>query len=191
MSTEPKREVKRLSLEDIDLALNEIAQDSDAGPDRFRALKMLRTSESASVILPPPLDASEQLDRLMRVMKPLGPVPCRVAYHRCFAYNGTKTKISDPVKIEDANDKLLSLEERELCNKAAGSVRMLYKVFPELRRPGCPKGYPLNSGPVTQKLWRYSMAVKTIVNRQQIALDQAAKEANGEPTDGPGLVTQA
>lgn len=169
-------EKQMLSMDDIQAILTRIAKDPD-NRDQIRALKMLSGMNSGAVVLPPPMEVDERIDRLARLMKAMTREQCRLAYHR--AHPKAKTEITDSVRLEV--DSALTAEEVEFC-RSISSARMLMKKFPELRMPrgGVPKGFPYKSkGEAARREWLYTQAALAIIHKKQKAID--AQEAS-DPT---------
>lgn len=161
------KKFRGMSMEQIIDRLTEIAQDRD-DRDSFKALKALSGMNSGTVVLPPPMEVDERIDRLAILMKAMTREQCRVAYHR--AHPKAKTEITDSVRLEIEN--ALTAEEVEYC-RSISSAKLLMKKFPELKMPrgGVPKGYPFGKGQAAVRDWCYQQAALAIVHRKQKAID--------------------
>lgn len=186
MSDVTPRNVKRLSMDDIEMAINEVAQDPDGGPDRFRALKLLTTMQGSSVALPPPLGEDQIVERLALLLRAAGPEVARIAFRRAQGNRGS-VQITDPVEIVAGT---LTVDQRDECRRIK-SLRKYYQRFPSVRRPGFPKGYPYGKGNTVQVEWIYRESIKNMIAEVQakadaaLAADQPAPEAASN-TDVPG-----
>jgi hypothetical protein len=153
-----------LTIDEINSMLTEIAKDPDSGADRFRALKMLSSGNAATVTLPEPLDPKEVTERLTRMIQCAGPTIAQVAFKRAFPTK--KKSITDTPKIytDDLPPRLMEKV------KTITSLKLLYKHFPESKRNGVPKGYPVGRGLFAQQAWIQRAAVKLILDRENAEL---------------------
>jgi hypothetical protein len=185
-------ETKRMSIDEVLATVTEIAQDPNAGADRFRALKMLASATNTAVVLPEPLTAKEVTDRLSRMILAAGSNIAQVAYHRAFPTKRSWKITNKPeLHIEDVPSEVLEEAEK------VSSLKVLYRMFPEIKKPGTPKGYPAARGIAVQREWLKRAAIRLIVDRERakagalpepegmdalVARQQAARTPNtGEP----------
>lgn len=153
---------KRLSLDEILDRVSEIAQ-SESGPDGFRALKMLASMEQATVVIPPPLEDWEVVDRMMRLMHGAGPQLTQAAYARAFP------KIAKKVLEEKRADLSKATREQRAEAHKITSLKLLNRKYPECKVKGTPKGYP-QRGSVAQKVrWCQDTALKIMLEREEEA----------------------
>ena len=169
---EPKTERQRMSMDEIMAAIDDVARDPE-DRDRFKALRMLASEGTSSVVLPEPMSDSEIIARLMRVMKPSGQALCQLAYKRAFPV--TKLKLTDTVKVyeEDLTD------EQKATVQKIKSLKHLYRVFPEIKRAGVPTGFPTGKGLEVQQGWVRRKAAEILISREQAKMDQV-EEADKE-----------
>jgi hypothetical protein len=152
-------EKKRLSYDEILQGMEEIARDPD-DRDRFKALKALAASQSASMVLPDPLDRGERVERLARLMKGCGPEEVRLGFRRAFP-----TTPRGPDAAPDFQEEDLTPEEISYCHRIT-SARMLHKYFPELNQAGFPKGAPRKGGLELRANWYRRQAIKIMLDRK-------------------------
>jgi hypothetical protein len=177
----PHLKTKRMSMDDLIDSLNIMAQDNDAGPDKFRALKMLASMNSTAITVPAPLTGDEVIDRLARLIRAAGRVAAQLAFVRAFPADskrseGTRSAITDAPKVSADH---LTPEDIARVKKIRG-LKRFYKEFPEMKRPGFPPGYPVGRGREIQEDWIRRQATKILVDRAQAAANQAAAgEATG------------
>lgn len=171
---EPEVPKKRKSLDDIIHDLTEISDDKDSGSDRFRALKMLAGMEGATVSLPQPMKEEDVIRDLVTLMGAAGKDLCRIAYSQSFRRAGAIDDVQ--LSVEDVPPEIMQKVKR------VNTLKNFYKMFPELRRPGFPAGYPQGKGPLMQQAWLRRKAAEMLRDREQLkhdamVRDDAAKEA--------------
>ena len=175
MTEEPK---KRLSLEEIRAALDDIARDA-SNRDRFKALKMLAEGETSSVTLPEPMGDGEIIERLQRVMKPAAKELVQIAYRRAFPRN-------DPVDIVSPTLNISTMtEEQQAIVKKCINLKALYRNFPEIKRHGVPTGYPSGRGIEIQQAWCRTKAAKMLIDRDRTEMERVKSEDKGIRDDDP------
>jgi hypothetical protein len=169
----PKPLPKRLMLDEIMAMVSEIAQDADAGADRFRALKMLATSEQATAILPHPMSGKDIIYRLSRLMRASGTDLCQQAYVAAFPKK--RAGELDDAPTVDVTD--LDID----YDKLPKTVRAFHRMFPELKNPkgGCPPNYP-RAGKIVQVEWLRRESIKILRDKKQKELDDRAKELQAQ-----------
>ena len=163
MTDAPK---KVLTLNEILEGLSELATNGE-GAQRSQAYRMLLGQGGSQVMLPDPIDQSEIVQKLARLMKPAGSRLCQLAFHECFK----KKSLNDDVTVQ-ADD--LDLEGVKLVT----TLRALYKVFPEIKKGGFPKGYPAGRSLEAKDEWCKQEHKKMLLDRKQKELDRAR---NPEP----------
>jgi len=155
---EPKKALR--SMDDILADIDAISSDPEHR-DQFKALKMLASTKSSAVVLQPPLEDGEIVDRLVRVMKPAGPNLCQMAYRRAFRLN--RDSIADMPHVGFEH---LPVESQDIIAKVR-SLKSLYRQFPEIKRPGVPAGFPTGKGMHVQSEWCKQQAAKILLDREK------------------------
>lgn len=152
----------RMTMDEIDALIDEIAQDPESGADRFRALKMLKTDSTVGAAAPPVMTPDEMVQRISRLMLPAGEALCQVAFRRAFPKRGKPLNIEDTPQlgVED-----LSPELKEQARNIT-SVKKLRKEFPETKQHGVPKGYPTRRGIAVQLEWLRLAAERMFADRE-------------------------
>lgn len=165
MSEEPKR----IGLDEALELISDIARNGE-GADRFRALKVVMAQESSSSQLPPPLGDVEIIERLSRLIRAAGPMASQLAYRKAFPASKRPINFAAP--------KLLTSDVPGIDPlKLPKTLRALYRMFPEIKRPGVPKGFPVSAGMAVKAEWCAKEARKMIMDREQQKLDIIATEA--------------
>lgn len=159
---------KPLSIDDVMEKISDIAGDRD-NRDQFKALKMLAAAKSSSVVLPEPLSDGEVIERLFRLMRPAGMDLCQIAYRKAFQGRMSNIEDKPTLLIGDLSD------EMKAQVKKVTSLKVFYKVFPEMKAPGIPKGYPSGKGMERQRGWLQRMSAKILLDREQANLDAVVK----------------
>jgi hypothetical protein len=165
-----------LTIDEILSMVSEIARDTEAGADRFRALKMLASAGSASVVLPEPLDDNEMVDRIARIMKSSGKDIVKRAWTHAFHQQSSDAMLESP-RLH-ANDIPAFLRARAMSVK---SLKKLYPEFPEVKRPGFPPGYPAGKGISVQTAWCQDMSLKILLERENQRLKNVAEAEKNTP----------
>lgn len=179
MTERPKKDI--VTLDEVDEILSRIARDSD-GAQQIRALNMLRAKDSGVSRLPEPLSDAEVIDNLSRLIRAAGPTASMLAYRKAF-----------PRAQRPLNHSAPKVTEQDIggIDKAAlpKTLRALYKMFPEIKRGGIPKGYPVHSGMAVQTEWVKKQAIRMLLDKEQRKLDviatEAAPENEQEDADAP------
>jgi len=188
MTIETLPQKRRMSLDEILDHVTEVARDPEAGADRFRALKMLATTESASVVMPEPQADGEVVERLARVMKGAGARLTQAAYGYAFP-NANRTTVFKPKpEAEDATP------EMRFRAKRITSLKMLNKAYPEAKIRGVPRGFPSGRSIAIKAAWCQDQALKLEVERaareradaqQALADGDAVVRNDKDVVDGP------
>lgn len=177
--TEQKRQ--RMTIDEILALAAEIANDPEAGAQRFQALKMLAGMETATVTLPDPMSPDEVDQRLARLMKGAGPNATQRAYVIAF-----------PDLAKKAFGVHLTEATPDMIRRAQGitSLKLLNKHFPEFKMQGMPRGFPVGKSLVAKATWCRDQAIKYMIERAaaerssaHTAMTAAGTEAQGA-TDG-------
>jgi len=169
---------REMTMDEVRSALENIARDPEHR-DHFKALKMLRSEEASSAVLPEPLTDEEVVLRLARIMRPAGPENCQIAFHRAFP-RSKKTVTSAPrIEAED-----LTEEDRDIVNRVT-SLPMLYRLFPEIKRNGVPKGYPTTKGLAAQLRFVREQATRMLLERERERM-KALEAENRDDDPNPG-----
>jgi len=164
-----KKIKKKLSIDDIQSLVTEIAQDPESGADRFRALKMLASQNSSSIMLPDPMENGELVERLARLQRAAGIDICQLSYQRAFPQAVDSVASAPKLGIDD-----LPAEIMEQVKKVR-SLKSLYRWFPEIKRPGFPPGYPAGRGAALQLEWLRRYAGKILLDREQAKMNANAQ----------------
>jgi hypothetical protein len=177
----PPPSKKRLTADEIEQALHEIAGDANAGADRFRAIKMLRGEGEAEIETL--LEEKEIIELMVIEMKALGAKTIQVCYKKAFPSN-KKVEMALP-KVDET---MISKEALVRINKV-NNLKSLYKVYPSIKRSGAPKGFPYGRSLETKKEWCQRMAMKIEVDREQSVVGPL-KEEPWKGDDDQGLESQ-
>jgi hypothetical protein len=156
---EPKPK-PRMSMDQLLDMANQIAQDPESGPDRFRAIKMLTQVQTATVMLNEPMNDGEVVERLARVLKGAGPAMSQIAYGKAFPNH--KHAIASNITVAYAD----ATPEQVKDSKRTTSLKLLYTHFPEAKRHGVPKGFPSGRSLVVKSEWCQNQALKLIIERE-------------------------
>jgi len=182
---EPPRK-RRLTIDELLDQIHEVAQDPDAGPDRFRAGKLLLSMQTSTTMLPEPLDENDVLDRVSRILEGVGQHLSRIAFRRAFPrLTGVKSDIEAPVEIFSTDDGILTPQQREICRKASVSTKKIRAAFPELATHGRLTGTPYKQGPIAQKSYRYQVAVKAMLDRVNRTMSKPLKGTDADVAPKP------
>jgi hypothetical protein len=160
-----------LTMTEIMEGLSELAQYGD-GAQRSQAYRLLLGASSSAATLPPPLSGQELTQRMVRLMKMLGPALTQTCYRRAFPRANNVAMNPVALRYDD-----LELPPEF---KFPRNVRALYKMFPEFKSPGFPKGYPQKKGPLIQREWLKELTLKTLLHRKQKLEDQVAAQIKEE-----------
>lgn len=168
-----------MTFEEARERISEFARNGE-GPDQFRALKMVMGLEGSGTGLPDPLTDHDVLDRLARLIRAVGPTGSQIAYRRAFP-NTKRTIDASAPKITEADAAPIDK------TKLPKNLRELYRMFPEIKKPGIPVGFPIRSGLEAQKKWCNDAAVRMILDREQAKI--AASDTSGVPQEDPGVAS--
>lgn len=178
MTEEPKRKAR--SIDEIMSDIELISQDAEHR-DQFKALRMLASEKAASVTLPPPMEEHEMIERFARLMKPAGYHVVQIAYKRAFPARKP---------IEEVEPRMTEIhlpDEDRLIIQRCYSLKALYRLFPEIKKPGIPAGYPRGKGEELRRQWCKDQATKILIDRQQARMKAAETRDVGLSTDQPGV----
>ena len=174
--SKPERKTT-ISIDEVDAIIDDIAKNGD-GAQQMRALQLVRAREQSSLALPDPFTDNEVIDRLSRLIRATGPTAAMLAYRRAFPRAQRPLNHSSP-----------KITEQDIggIDKAAlpKTLRALYRMFPEVKRPGIHKGYPVHGGMAVQSAWVVKQATRMILDREQHKHDVIAVEAEPEAGDEP------
>lgn len=182
LSRMDKAAPKRMSMDEILAEVDAIAKDP-GDRDRFKALKMLSSTQSSSIVLPEPSNADERMARLARIMKPAGLAEVQGAY--AIAFPGEGRRIEDALRPDEVE---LPPELHERAMRCT-SLGLLYREFPELKRPGIPRGFPRGKGSLIQRQWCQIEAAKYLLELEKkkavnvVRIDEVIRAP--EPPPGP------
>ena len=165
----------KISLDEALSIVSEIARNG-TGPDQFRALKMVMAQEAGTATLPEPLSDAEVIERGARLIRAMGPTAAQLAYRKAFPQSQRPINHAAP-KIAEGD--IAPIDKSALPI----NLRSLYRMFPEIKKAGVPKGFPINRGLAVQKEWCQKMAMKMILDREQQKADMIATAAAPEKPD--------
>jgi hypothetical protein len=180
--TEDLKPVSRMSMDEILAEVDAIAKDP-GDRDRFKALKMLASAQSSSIVLPEPSTPEERIQRLARIMKPAGLGEVHSAY--TVAFPGKRGIIEDALRPDEVE---LPAELHERAQRCT-SLGLLYREFPELKRPGIPRGFPRGRGSLIQRQWCQTQAAMYLLELEKkkaisiVKVDEVIRAT--EPPPGP------
>jgi hypothetical protein len=158
---------RRLSLDEILDMVSQVARDDESGADRFRALKMLASMESAAVVLPAPLTDAEMIDRVARVSKGAGLKLAELGFRKAFPQARRGSDMAPVMSLEQLDPGILAQASKVV------SIKMLYRAFPEVKRSGTPPGYPRTGSLAARQNWCQRIAAQLILDREQQRADDA------------------
>jgi hypothetical protein len=146
--------VTRLSLEQIESALSELALNG-TGNEKIRALALLRKDQPATTVgvVPAPLNDAEKVDFLAMLLGSVGPFVHRLATSKAFG-----RRQPSELKLK-ASLEQLPIEIREKIKRIT-SVAVLYRTVPELKKPGRPHGFPVSGGPMAKRQFVQNLATE-------------------------------
>lgn len=141
--------------------LSEIADDPDAGADKFRAIKLLMSANSAGVTVPEPRTPQEIEQMGILLFRWWGRDTCQKLWH--LAFRKAKRGIHEPPSI---GEQFLTPEQRALVLKVQ-DVKTLYRIIPEIKRGGRIPGFPVGKGREVQREFCRRLAIKIFIDREQ------------------------
>jgi hypothetical protein len=159
----------KMTLDEALEQISDVARNGE-GADKFRALKIVMSQESGSAALPEPLSDDEIIERLARMIKAAGPTASQLSYRRAFPSAKRPIYHAAP-KITEAD--MSPIDPAALPR----SLKELYRMFPEVKKPGIPTGYPVRGGMAVQKEWCQKQARRMLMDREQKRHDLIATEA--------------
>lgn len=166
-----------LTLEEIESGLAELARTGE-GAQRTQAYRLLLGLSGSSVTLPEPLNETECIDRLARMMRSQGRDRVQKAWRKAWP-----TGVMAIETVHKQDDFELDDDDRALVEKVQG-LKTLYRFFPEIRRSGFPPGYPQRRGKAVQKVWAQGEAIKILIDRKRLQFSTPPK-AIGTDADRP------
>lgn len=160
-----KKSDNKLSMDEIMAGLSDMAKNGD-GAQRAAAYRLLLSAHASSNIYTEPLTPEDVVERIIRLMKLIGVGLTQMCYRKAFR-NAMKADRISPA---------LAGEEVELPPnfKYPRNVKQLYRLFPEIKGPGVPRGYPIGQGPIIQRAWLKELTDRTLKYKQQLQLDPQA-----------------
>jgi hypothetical protein len=156
-----------LSMDDILAGLSDLAENGDGG-QRVQAYRMLTSMNQTQASLPDPKPDIDMIARLSRLMKAAGHNLSQLAYKHAFPFS--KGNAYDAPKITETQANL-KLDYTKLPK----TLRQYYKMFPEVKHRGTPKGWPGRRGPEVQVEWLRQKSVQILVDRAQKEAEEIAK----------------
>ena len=136
---------------------------SEADAAQVRVLLHLYSRQDAAVTLPKPMSQKEMIERMLPLLRALGRPGAQLAYRK--AWPNSTTRITDVPKIE-VNDLDITGVKFPI------SLKQLYKMAPETKRPGYPRGYPARGALDEKKAWVESEFLKVLRARKQRELQR-------------------
>jgi len=173
MTTESR---PRVTVDEAMEILSDIARNGE-GAEKFRALKVIMAQETGSVTVPEPMNDEEKIETLSMLMEAMGPIGCQFAYRRAFPW--AKEPVNNAVIKVQA--KMLEVDEKKLPK----SIAALYRRFPEIKRPGFPRGYPVHKGLEEKKQWCQKEAMRILLDRKQAEVDPPPDMEDDDAPDEP------
>jgi hypothetical protein len=168
-------EPEKLTFDEAERLIAEIAR-TDGHKNQMRALAMVMAKDEGQDAIPAPLTDAEVIERLARLIRAAGPTASQLAYRRAFPASKRPINHAAP-KVTETD--IAPVDKSSLPR----TLRDLYRMFPEIRRPGVPKGYPAKAGFLAKKEWCQAEAMKMILDREQAKMDMVAIEAAPEDSD--------
>lgn len=152
----------RITMDQLNSWLEEMAENPEAGPDRFRAIKMLKADGAVAAAPSDEMTSEEMVHLLSRLMLPAGEALCQVAFRRAFPNRGRPHHIEDTPELGVDE---LSPELKEQARNIT-SLKKLRKEFPGMNQTGWPKGYPMRRGIEVQLEWIRLKAERMFADRE-------------------------
>lgn len=178
----------RMTVDELVGIAEDIARNGE-GAERFRAIKMLKEDNTTQSAIAEPLTLDEMMERVARIMKGVGILNTQLCYK--MAFPSTRYGIEQS-KTDFLDDEL----PRELKEKASKiySLKGFYRVFPQAKQPGIPRGFPVHGGMGAQREWLRREALRLYKeqwehdgDQQQVKENQAGeKEVPLGRTSGDG-----
>ncbi len=156
---------KPMSAEEVRSKIEELAR-SGEGADQRWALRTLHAEESGAVTLPTPLTDAEVLERTCRIMKSAGQILSQLAYRQTFPKSKLGGELAPRMLLNDLPEHI-----REKAMQVT-TLRILYRDFPDVKRPGMPPGYPQKSSLLARQEWCQRTAANLLLEQEQKKLDE-------------------
>lgn len=177
---EPDKPPLKMTPAEVEAKIESIARGlSEADAAQVRVLLHLYQRQDSAVTLPKPMSQKEMIERILPLMRALGRPGAQMAYRK--AWPNSTTRITDVPKIE-VNDLDIGPDV-----KFPISLKQLYKMAPETKRPGYPRGYPARGALDEKKDWCHSEYLKVLRARKQRELQreqEAEASASAVPETG-------
>ena len=157
-----------MTMAEILAGISDLARNGE-GAQRAQAYRMLLGANSGTQGKAEKLDGVEIKARMVRLMRLMGPSMTQNCYHTAFRSRKMVAQAAPLVRVEDLN--------LPPDYKFPRTVTELYKLFPEHKRPGVPRGYPIGKGVLIQRDWLKEITLKTLRANRQRELDEAAELA--------------
>lgn len=147
MPEEQQQVAHRLSAEEIETLIHDMAKFGD-GPDQRWALSKLREEAEAQAVVVAPLTDNDVVQRLARLMRGAGVANSRAAYviaHGNYKPQGPlRDRFKESVDVPPGID----------LKKLPATLKAFYRRYPQFKGGGgFPQGYPVGEGPVKQMKW--------------------------------------
>lgn len=155
----------RLTRDQIQQQLEDIGKGlSEADAARVRTLIFLLQQEQQGVTLPEKMSDREYINCLGALMRAGGQQLTQIAWHEVFG--ASRKKVDDIPFVEQKHLPPIWQDRVLKCT----NLKSLYRMFPRLKKPGVPSGFPKGRGKAAQADWCVEQAYK-------IALDEVQKNA--------------
>ena len=181
MSEVPPLPGRVLSMDQIRTGLSDLAENGE-GAQRTQAYRMLMSMSNAEAVLPDPMSDGEIVERATRILRGIGVRRARIAFLQAFPRRpSTKAFSKQALSIEE-----LRIDTSDLPR----TLKAFYKRYPEAKRPGFPKGYPVGRGMLDQQAFIKEASVKIEVDRARARLIDTEMELSEGPDDREEITPQ-
>lgn len=167
-SPPPELPKKLMTMTEILEGLSELARTGE-GAQKSQAFRLLLNANIGTQQKSETLDGMEIKSRMVRLMRLMGASMTQSCYQTAFKTRKMVAHAAPLVRMEDLN--------LPPDYKFPRTVRELYKLFPEHKRPGVPRGYPIGKGVLIQREWLKEITLKTLRANAQREADEAAELA--------------
>jgi len=159
---------KVLTLEEIRLGLSDLAENGE-GAQRTQAYRMLMSMSGTEAVLPAPMTVSDIVARLVRINRGAGQKLCRIAYVRAFPRRTSQSTILKEA-LNDGDVEIAGIDTTNLPR----TLKKFYQRYPEIKRHGFPKGYPVGKGIPEQQAWIRKASVRIELDKVEARKAEAA-----------------
>lgn len=161
-----KEPAEKMTPAEVEAKIESIARGlSEADAAQVRVLLHLYQRQETSVSIPKPMTQLEKIERAMPIFRSLGKGGCQLTYRRAFQTK--KSAVTDPPKVK--------IDDMDLTGiKMPISLKQLYRMAPEVKRPGTPRGYPAHGSLDEKTAFVQEEYVRVLRARKQRELDADA-----------------